>query len=95
MNFKTTYVLFGILAVVMAILVYAVFVGPTPDTSAWVLPSVHNEANPLPTKDIDRVEIERDRPDDQKTKIVLVPKARRGRSPSRASIAPTASPSRT
>jgi hypothetical protein len=71
MNFKTTYILFGILAVVLGIFIYALFVGPSPtDSSAWVLPSMHNEASPLPTKDIDRIEIERRRPDEEK--IVLV-----------------------
>ncbi|HEY7313077.1 MAG TPA: DUF4340 domain-containing protein [Gemmataceae bacterium] len=74
MNFKTTYILFGILAVVLALIAYALFVGPSPtDTSDWVLPSIQDKGpTPLPTKDIDRVEIERNRPDDQKTKIVLV-----------------------
>src|SRR5262245_17524330 len=71
MNFKTTYILFGILAVVLGIFVYALFVGPSPtDSSTWVLPSMHNEASPLPTKDIDRIEIERRRPNEEK--IVLV-----------------------
>jgi hypothetical protein len=73
MNFKTTYILFAILAVLLAIFAYALFQGPTStDASAWVLPEVHNEANPLPERDIDRVEIERERPDDQKGKIVFV-----------------------
>jgi hypothetical protein len=71
MNFKTTYILFGILAVVLGVFVFALFLGPSPtDNSTWVLPSMHNEASPLSAKDIDRVEIERRRPDEEK--IVLV-----------------------
>jgi hypothetical protein len=71
MNFKTTYILFGILAVVLGIFIYTLFVGPSSgDSSAWVLPNMHNEANPFPTKDIDRVEIDRHRPSEEK--IVLV-----------------------
>lgn len=73
MNFKTTYILFALLAVVLGIFAYALFVGPTStDAGAWVLPSVHSAADPLPEKDIDRVEIERERPDDQKGKMVFV-----------------------
>jgi hypothetical protein len=71
MNFKTTYILFGILAVVLGIFIYTMMVGPSPsDASAWVLPSMHNEASPLTDRDIDRVEIERHRPNEEK--IVLV-----------------------
>ncbi len=73
MSFKTTYILFAVLAVVLGVFAFALFLGPTPtDTSTWVLPSAHSEANPLPDRDIDHVEIERNRPDDQKGKIVLV-----------------------
>lgn len=73
MNFKTTYFLFAILIVVLGIFAFALFQGPSPtDSSAWVLPGVHNEANPLPERDVDRVEIERERPDDQKGKLVFV-----------------------
>ncbi len=71
MNFKTTYILFGILAVVLGIFIYTLFVGPSSsDSSLWVLPSMHNQASPLPTSDIDRIEIERHRPNEEK--IVLI-----------------------
>lgn len=62
MNFKTTYIFFGILAVVLLLFVYTLWLGPT-DTegTAYVLPSMHREASPLEPKDITRVEIERNR----------------------------------
>jgi hypothetical protein len=71
MNFKTTYILFGILAVVLLLFVFTLWLGPT-DTegTAFVLPSMHKEASPLDPKDITRVEIERTQPNAEK--IVFV-----------------------
>jgi hypothetical protein len=62
MNFKTTYILFGVLAVVLLLFVFTLWLGPT-DTegTAYVLPSMHREGSPLEPKDITRVEIERNR----------------------------------
>jgi hypothetical protein len=62
MNFKTTYILFGVLAVVLLLFVFTLWLGPT-DTqaTAYVLPSMHREGSPLEPKDITRVEIERKR----------------------------------
>jgi hypothetical protein len=60
MNFKTTYILFGILALVLLVFVWTLWVGPTnTETTAFVLPSMHKEGSPLEPKDITRVEIER------------------------------------
>ena len=71
MNFKTTYFLFGILAVFLLLFVWTLWVGPT-DTAGtlYVLPSMHSEGSPLEPKDITRIEIERTQPKEEK--IVLV-----------------------
>jgi hypothetical protein len=62
MNFKTTYILFGVLAVVLLLFVFTLWLGPTDtQTTAYVLPSMHSEGSPLEPKDIARVEIERNR----------------------------------
>jgi hypothetical protein len=62
MSFKTTYVLFGVVAALFVVLAIAFWMEPTPtDASAWVLPSVQG-GKPLSANDVDRVEIERDRP---------------------------------
>jgi hypothetical protein len=60
MNFKTTYILFGILALVLLLFAWTLWVGPTnTEATAYVLPSMHKEGSPLEPKDITRVEIER------------------------------------
>jgi hypothetical protein len=67
MNFKTTYALFGILAVMLAVLGVALFVEPAPkDASDYLLPSVHNKVSELKAEDVDRVEIQRNKPEVQK-----------------------------
>lgn len=72
MNFKTTYILFGILAAVLLIFAWTLWVGPT-DTrgTAYVLPSMHREGSPLEPKDITRVEMERGQ-GDETVKLVFV-----------------------
>ncbi len=78
MNFKTTYVLFGILAVVLLVFVWTLWVGPTDtEKTAYVLPSMHKEGSPFEPKDITRVEIERTQPNQEK--IVLVRDAKNNR----------------
>jgi hypothetical protein len=60
MNFKTTYILFGVLAVVFAAFIITLVMGPTTtDSSNYVLPSLHIPASPIKEDDITRVEIER------------------------------------
>ncbi len=67
MNFKTTYVLFGILGVVLLVFAWVLWVGPTNvEQTAFVLPSMHKEGSPLDPKDITRVEIERSSPSAEK-----------------------------
>src|SRR5262249_53345451 len=63
MTFKTTYVLFGILAVVLVIFIVVVFWEPSnKDANVFVLPSAHDKNNPLKTEQITHVEIERTDP---------------------------------
>ena len=62
MNFKTTYILFGILAVVLAAFIFSLWTGPTSsEKSEYVLPTMHKQAAPMKEDDIARVEIERTR----------------------------------
>ena len=63
MNFKTTYILFGVLALVLVVFGVALWLGPTGrgDTT-YVLPSLHDPTHPATVEDIDTVEIERFRP---------------------------------
>lgn len=64
MNFKTTYTLFGILAVLLAVFVVALWREPAPpEASAYVLPSAHQKDTQLKAEDVDRVEIQRNRPE--------------------------------
>jgi hypothetical protein len=71
MNFKTTYILFGVLAIVLLLFVFTLWLGPTDaEGTAYVLPSMHREGSPLEPKDITRVEIERNQPNAEK--IVFV-----------------------
>jgi hypothetical protein len=71
MNFKTTYILFGILALVLLLFVFTLWLGPSDtEQTAYVLPSMHKEGSPLEPKDITRVEIERTQPNAEK--IVFV-----------------------
>lgn len=71
MNFKTTYVLFGIFAVLLAVFGWALFHNEegTP-TGNYVLGSMHKKSDPMKEDSIDRVELERKRPNEEK--IVFV-----------------------
>src|SRR5438309_742772 len=66
MNFKTTYLLFGVLAVLFAVLGLVLYLDPTPaDTSAYILPSAHDKNSELKEEDVDRVEVRRTKPKDE------------------------------
>ncbi|HEV3259229.1 MAG TPA: DUF4340 domain-containing protein [Gemmataceae bacterium] len=74
MSFKTTYILFGILALVLVVFGVALWLGPTGrGDTAYVFPSFHDPAHPVDEKDIDTVEIERFRPTAQKLVFVREP----------------------
>ena len=64
MNFKTTYVLFAVLAVILVVFGVALY-RYNPDAgsaTAYVLPSVHDPAAPVKEDQVDRVEVERTSP---------------------------------
>jgi hypothetical protein len=66
MNFKTTYLLFGILFLVLGtFLITQLFGTRTADKQLYVLPSLHDVTDPVVAKDIDRVEIARTRPKEE------------------------------
>jgi hypothetical protein len=66
MNFKTTYVLFAVLAGVLAILAITLWLGPTSTTDTdYALPSLHDSREPVAVKDIDTIEIHRYSPKEQ------------------------------
>ena len=74
MNYKTTYILFGILALVLAAFIVTLALSPSStESSDYVLPSMHKEAGPMKEDDITRVEIERTRPKEEKLVFVRDP----------------------
>ncbi|MFO0925594.1 MAG: DUF4340 domain-containing protein [Gemmataceae bacterium] len=65
MNFKTTYLLFALLAVMLSVLALVLYLGPTPPPGAEnVFPSMHAKEGRIESKDIDKVVIERKVPDE-------------------------------
>jgi hypothetical protein len=63
MNFKTTYILFGVLIVIFGVFAVVLFYDPgSKDTGNYVLPQFQNAKEPLKADDIDRVEIQRNEP---------------------------------
>jgi hypothetical protein len=80
MNFKTTYILFGVLALVLAAFVISLLLGPSStEKSDYVLPSMHRDASPLKEDDITRVEIDRKRPKEEKIVFIRDPGSKRWR----------------
>lgn len=65
MNFKTTYILIAIVLVLVGVFFWAVWSGPGAEGGTWVLPSMHDKANPMDPGDIDRVEIQRTKPTEE------------------------------
>lgn len=60
MNFKTTYILFGVLVVLLLMLGVALFTEPGPkEASNWALPSVHRKDTEIKAEDVTRAEIKR------------------------------------
>jgi hypothetical protein len=67
MNFKTTYILFGVLLGVLGLfLLTQLFAKRTIDQQAYVLPSLHDFVTPVKADDIERIEVERQRPKAEK-----------------------------
>lgn len=73
MNFKTTYILAGILAAILILLGTAVFLGPeNPGGDAYLLPSVRAASTKVDADDIDKIVIERAKPTDGLESVTLV-----------------------
>src|SRR3954468_8802278 len=61
MSFRTTYLLFGLLAVILVVFGVTLWRLPSEgaDSSAYILPSLHSPTEPVQQGDIDRVELTR------------------------------------
>ena len=66
MNFKATYILFGVLVILLGFFALVLWLGPgqTADTS-YVLPTAHDRKDPVRASDIDTVTFERTRPQEE------------------------------
>lgn len=65
MNFKTTYILFALFAVLLVVLGVTLWLDPSPaDVSDFVFPSAHDKRNPLKIEEITEVEIARREPEE-------------------------------
>ncbi|HXG10436.1 MAG TPA: DUF4340 domain-containing protein [Gemmataceae bacterium] len=82
MNFKTTYVLFGLLIAVLVVFLVVQLAGRKgPDTATYVFPSLHTKTASIKPKDIDTVEIELHRPESEKMVFVRTEQGWRLREP--------------
>jgi hypothetical protein len=73
MNFKTTYILAGILAAILLLLGTAVFLGPeNPGGDAYLLPTVRAASTKVDADDIDKIVIERTKSADGLESMTLV-----------------------
>ncbi|HLJ92225.1 MAG TPA: DUF4340 domain-containing protein [Gemmataceae bacterium] len=68
MNFKTTYILFGVLAAVLVVFGVTQLLGlqSSKDKSVYALPSLHDKKKPIRSDDIGTVEITRQKPTEEK-----------------------------
>jgi hypothetical protein len=68
MKFRTTYILFGCLAAMLILLAVAMYFAgrPSADAGKFVFPSAQAEGTKLKPEDVDRVEVEWNRPQSQK-----------------------------
>jgi hypothetical protein len=68
MNFKTTYILFGIFAAVLVVFGVTQLLGlqSSKDKSVYALPTLHDKKKPIRSDDIGTVEIARTRPTEEK-----------------------------
>ena len=67
MNFKTTYILFGLLGAVLVVFAVVLWLNPLPpEVGDYVLPSLHRATSPVTTSDVTEVIIDRRRPTEEK-----------------------------
>jgi hypothetical protein len=63
MNFRTTYILFGLLAILFGVVALVLFLGPSPSKGeGYVFPSAHEAATKLEARDFTRVIVQSLRP---------------------------------
>jgi len=78
MNFKTTYILFGFLAGVFLLLAIALFMDPgAVESSGFLFPSMRSGAQTIQVDDVDRLEIDRKKPNTEKLVFELDPATKR------------------
>ncbi|HVS35500.1 MAG TPA: DUF4340 domain-containing protein [Gemmataceae bacterium] len=78
MKLRTIYILFGVLAVMVALFAWAMWnATPQPDLGLFALPSAHGKYNPFEVADVDRVEIKRVRPKEETIVFIKDPKTSR------------------
>ena len=66
MKFKTTYILFAVLGLMLVLLAFAMWnATPPADNSLYALPGAHDPKHPMEVGDVDRVEIKRVRPHEE------------------------------
>jgi hypothetical protein len=66
MKFKTTYILFAVLGVMLILLAWAMIsVNAPSDVSNYAVPAAHDPKHPFEVTDVDRVEIKRVRPTEE------------------------------
>src|SRR5262245_25683669 len=75
MNFRTTYILFGLLAVALIVFGVALWYGPEKANTAFVLPSAHDKPE-VKADAIDYVEIEHTRPKQEKIAFTRDPETK-------------------
>lgn len=77
MNFKTTYILGGILLLVLVVFGVALYKDTgKKDTGLYVAPGMHDEANPLKPDDVTEIEIKRTQPEQQTITLVRDPQTK-------------------
>jgi hypothetical protein len=82
MNFKTTYILFGLLVLVLGIFLITQLVGrKSADRGTYAFPSLHTKTADVKATDIDLVEVELNRPKSEKFAFVRSDKGWRAKEP--------------
>jgi hypothetical protein len=71
MSFRTTYILFGLLGVMLVALLIALFKGEAKEPGPYLLAGFNDEKGSAKVEEIDKVEIDRSRPESKAGRIVL------------------------
>ena len=66
MNFRTTYILFGVLAALLIVVVIALYTGPAPDDeNKFIFPSLNDPKAKSDTGEVDRITLVRSKPEEK------------------------------